>query len=447
MAKKTEDSSFVAQYIRAIENPDSVGFHRGMVENYWYQPPKRGYDPNNRGFGVDVEHNKKTQKVVQGRAGKWLTEAEERELRNSHIDEVKDVLKRWTPKVLATPPSDTKQAMALGMLYRGDGIGNILKNPALRDAFYSGSDAEFQKAVNDYYETKGLSRRAQSHNQFMGTQAVKPVWQEEGYQAKTSYGDGGTLKPANWEDLTLAEKAAMMKAAVTEGFYDLPTIKAKYNEFAGGGHIYDGTSEESQQMKIGHGHYSYDRDGNILRTSDGKPILNYNVALPEVVITPDSSKSPGERAILERYRRQQYDRIHGRGTYDAKLDKEQTEFDRAKSQNQWHNSFQKKALDYGQAAAMGVGIGADVVSGLPIYSTLKGTATLQRAQTPEEYVESGLWLAPMLGKIGKVGAQTTYNVGKELYDSGALWDKYTTFQGRFGNYGDNLLTKYVRNIQ
>ena len=30
--------------------------------------------------------------------------------------------------------------------------------------------------------------------------------------------------------------------------------------------------------------------------------------------------------------------------------------------------------------------------------------------------------------------------GKKLYDTGALWDKYTTFQGRFGNYGDNLLT-------
>ena len=29
---------------------------------------------------------------------------------------------------------------------------------------------------------------------------------------------------------------------------------------------------------------------------------------------------------------------------------------------------------------------------------------------------------------------------KELYDSGALWDKYTTFRGRFGNYGVNLAT-------
>lgn len=62
MAKKTEENSLVAQYIRAIENPDSVGFHRGMVENYWYQPSKRGYDPNNRGFGVDVERNKETKK-------------------------------------------------------------------------------------------------------------------------------------------------------------------------------------------------------------------------------------------------------------------------------------------------------------------------------------------------------------------------------------------------
>ena len=38
-----------------------------------------------------------------------------------------------------------------------------------------------------------------------------------------------------WDELTLPEQAAMMKVAVKNGIYDLPTIRAKYNEFAEGG--------------------------------------------------------------------------------------------------------------------------------------------------------------------------------------------------------------------
>ena len=56
---------------------------------------------------------------------------------------------------------------------------------------------------------------------------------------------------------------------------------------------------------------------------------------------------------------------------------------------------------------------------------------------------SGLGDALNVGMVArptyKVGKEI-YGIGKELYDTGALWDKYTTFQGRFGNYGDNLLT-------
>lgn len=43
------DNLLVGQYIRIIENPDSIGFKNGR----WYQSPRRGDDPNNRGFGID----------------------------------------------------------------------------------------------------------------------------------------------------------------------------------------------------------------------------------------------------------------------------------------------------------------------------------------------------------------------------------------------------------
>lgn len=44
-----KDNSLIAQYIRAIENPDNLGYRNGI----WTD--KGVYDSNNRGFGVDVK--------------------------------------------------------------------------------------------------------------------------------------------------------------------------------------------------------------------------------------------------------------------------------------------------------------------------------------------------------------------------------------------------------
>ena len=46
-----KDNSLIAQYIRAIENPDSLGYSNGI----WTDSGV--YDLNNRGFDVDVEKN------------------------------------------------------------------------------------------------------------------------------------------------------------------------------------------------------------------------------------------------------------------------------------------------------------------------------------------------------------------------------------------------------
>lgn len=53
-----------------------------------------------------------------------------------------------------------------------------------------------------------------------------------------SYSDGGELyHPKQWNDLTMAEKAEMMKVAVQNGITTLPEIRERYNEFAKGGYI------------------------------------------------------------------------------------------------------------------------------------------------------------------------------------------------------------------
>lgn len=48
--------------------------------------------------------------------------------------------------------------------------------------------------------------------------------------------EGGSLNsPKLWDDLSMTERAEMMRVAVNNGITDLPTIRQKYNEFAEGG--------------------------------------------------------------------------------------------------------------------------------------------------------------------------------------------------------------------
>lgn len=169
MAKKNnKDKSLTNQYIRAIENPDSVGFNNG----YWYQAPNSVFDANNRGFGIDVKYNKEAANLVKNRKGKYLTEEEERNLRNSYVGYLEGLLDDYTPPI-ANYPSDIKKAMATGLLYRGDGTKSIFKNPAMQSTYLFGTDNDFEKAVADYYKSKGLDERARLHTEFVDNQ--KPI--------------------------------------------------------------------------------------------------------------------------------------------------------------------------------------------------------------------------------------------------------------------------------
>lgn len=233
-----KDDSLVSQYIRAIENPDSAGFKNGI----WYAPPKgQGYDPNNRGFGMDINNNNDTKALTANRPGKWLTEEEERQLRLKHLEDNQKTLDRWTPQMLREMPSEEKKAMALGMLYRGDGVKSIVKNPTLRDAYYSGSDEDMQKAVSDYYKAKKIPKRAVNHNKFFNNRKPK-VEIELNYKPRNwfpeyqSYSEGGQLYGNAWDSLSLADKAEMIKVAVANGIMTLPEIRNTYNEFAKGGY-------------------------------------------------------------------------------------------------------------------------------------------------------------------------------------------------------------------
>lgn len=63
-----------------------------------------------------------------------------------------------------------------------------------------------------------------------------------------NHSQGGSLKSASWNDLSMREKADIIKVGVKHGLNRLDDIKSKYNEFAEGGNIYSGKGPHSQQM-------------------------------------------------------------------------------------------------------------------------------------------------------------------------------------------------------
>lgn len=259
-----DDNSLVAQYIRAIENPDSVGFTNGR----WEAPTNSKYDSNNRGFGVDVMHNNEAHTLTNNRQGRWLSEAEERRIRNEYIEENAKILKRhFPPMLLRQYPSEVKQAMALGMLYRGDGIGSILHTPSIKEAYLSGTDEDMQKAVANYYEKK-IPSRAQNHNRFFNLKSGKSStntvpamlrrrqeWQPVNfsdlqYKPKSKFSNGGFLNTDNqWDSLSIKDRAEMMKVALANGITTLSEIKEAYNKFAEGGPLKGWTLEDEANYR------------------------------------------------------------------------------------------------------------------------------------------------------------------------------------------------------
>lgn len=274
---KEAHNVLLRQYIKEIENPDRHGFIGGK----WVQSPYKGDDPNNRGYGIDVLQNKAAAKLTQGRQGKWLTEDEERMLRNKHIKDVNDAVNNHYYKYLRrTPLSEEKEIMATGLLYRGDHINGT----KLAEPYYNGSNADFQKAVENYYRSKNLNDRAWRSKEFMDAHKSQSPFStislespyvpmeyvgyhsnEDYYYAgelpqvdadgEHGYADGGMLygnqdvmpstpqedyqqgeqadyqvEPRQWDDLSLSEKNAFIANAVQHGITNMEDIRNAYNE-------------------------------------------------------------------------------------------------------------------------------------------------------------------------------------------------------------------------
>ena len=144
----------VIEYIKAIENPNKVGWN-GKA---WVAPPEgKGYDPNQRGYGIDVEYNVAAKKLTEGRPGRYITDQENDSLMRQHLDYVRNVANRKINGFNKLSP--TRQGVILGMLYRGDSVKDInIKEP---------NDYKFFDQVHDYYRKVGVGERAKLSSQYL----------------------------------------------------------------------------------------------------------------------------------------------------------------------------------------------------------------------------------------------------------------------------------------
>ena len=97
MANKTKkypinyDNTPLGNLIIAAENPDSIGWDNNTRR--WYAPTLKGYDRNNFGIGIDRKiASPYLQKDKKGK--EYLTEEDERNIRNEQIDTAVNGLSR-----------------------------------------------------------------------------------------------------------------------------------------------------------------------------------------------------------------------------------------------------------------------------------------------------------------------------------------------------------------
>lgn len=64
-----------------------------------------------------------------------------------------------------------------------------------------------------------------------------PIPFDKSYVSSFKYDEGGSLDNPNWDNLSISDKAEMMKVAIANGITTLPEIRRTYNEFAKGGRM------------------------------------------------------------------------------------------------------------------------------------------------------------------------------------------------------------------
>ena len=80
------------------------------------------------------------------------------------------------------------------------------------------------------------------------------------------------------------------------------------------------------------------------------------------------------------------------------------------------------------------------IKGIVGATAVNAASKATTGKTWGEQIAQSTGVSSGLGEFTNPGflGSSAYNIGKNLYNKGTLWDKYTTFRGRFGYYGNPL---------
>lgn len=286
----------------------------------------------------------------------------------------------------------------------------------------------------------------------------------------------------SWDKLSMAGKASYIKLGVQNGITSLDNIRGAYNSYASGGHIYDGDSEPTQFM------------------SRAVASDNTNVAAPPPLVLKTFTEEEVKAMKEEEARRVQAEidekkpraYINDKGYYVDQFGKiiHKKDIDRCyklkvkyKDRSKYNRYGTKKSqvsdfhpADRNDARRMNVeeadrhvaeNYNAETIlgaaaSGLNVLSpSQQFGAIVDWAQGEKGYWEgigggnSGFFTDefaknnPEEALIGNIVAEIALGAGtskltplvsntiNQIYESGTLYDKYTTIGGRFGYYGNN----------
>lgn len=150
-------------YLKALENPNDAGYISILGFGIWTPPKESHLDSNQIGIGLDTKSNKDVVQYLKqtGRTNNpQLTDQEMKDLQNKSLQYYEEVLDKYTKDLNM---SDTKRAVAIGLIYHGHGPKLWDKNTKISKAFFNGTDNDFINAVTNFY---GDNTRAERHSTF-----------------------------------------------------------------------------------------------------------------------------------------------------------------------------------------------------------------------------------------------------------------------------------------
>ena len=260
-----------------------------------------------------------------------------------------------------------------------------------------------------------------------------------------------------WNELSMKEKADIIKVGVKHGIANLADIRAKYNEFALEGNLYDEGGPKTRYTADGRTlHYSivpstrevrwidfddskdfdgvtgyrfYDDAGNKMHYT------RWQETAPEATVQPAPTKSEVDNLVRAR-------------GYNPDITRPMLAWLRMPHEQGLQGVYPEFALLTGGRGLVNGAVDAAVNGINTVFANPyvdAGMTSYFGAHGLNDVVNGNVnaWTAlevMPLWRLAKPVAKGAYNTMYTLYDNGTLWDKYTTFRGRFGNYGDNLLT-------